>query len=72
MSAASSEGKLAGLLRRHRRAAGFTQSELATRSWLSVRMIRNLESGHTRHPHRESVRLLALALALDHDEEERL
>jgi transcriptional regulator with XRE-family HTH domain len=53
-----------GLLRDQRFAAGFTQEQLAERSGLSVRSIRNLERGRVRRPHRESIRLLASALGL--------
>jgi transcriptional regulator with XRE-family HTH domain len=60
-----SELSLAGLIRQHRRAAGLTQEELAARTQLSVRMIRNLEAGRTRQPHGDSVRRLAQALRLD-------
>jgi tetratricopeptide (TPR) repeat protein/DNA-binding XRE family transcriptional regulator len=52
------------LLRRHRLAARLTQEDLAERSGLSVRAIANAESGRTRRPHRNSVRLLAQALGL--------
>ncbi|HEX5116474.1 MAG TPA: tetratricopeptide repeat protein [Pseudonocardiaceae bacterium] len=69
---ASSDGALADLVRRYRRAAGLTQAELAVRARLSIRMIRNLESGLTRHPHRESVRLLSDALRLDAAAHEQL
>lgn len=53
-----------GLLREHRFAAGFTQEQLAERSGLSVRSIRNLERGLVGRPHRESIMLLATALGL--------
>lgn len=69
---ASNDDALADLVRRHRRAAGLTQAQLATRARLSVRMIRNLETGLTRHPHRESVRLLSDALRLDPAAHEQL
>lgn len=45
-------------------AAGLTQEELADLSGLSERAIRNLESGRTGRPQRESVRMLADALRL--------
>jgi tetratricopeptide (TPR) repeat protein/transcriptional regulator with XRE-family HTH domain len=51
-------------LRQHRLAAGLTQEELADRSGLSVRAIRNLENGQAARPYPRSVRLLAEALAL--------
>jgi transcriptional regulator with XRE-family HTH domain len=52
------------LLRRHRQGAGLTQEELASRSGLSVRTIRDLERGRAKSPHRESVRVLITALGL--------
>lgn len=52
------------LLRLHRRRAGLTQEQLALRAGLGVRTLRDLERGKVRRPHRESVRLLAQALAL--------
>jgi tetratricopeptide (TPR) repeat protein/DNA-binding XRE family transcriptional regulator len=52
------------LLRRHRRAAGFTQEELAERSGISIRMIADAESGRTARPHRRSAQLIAQALHL--------
>ena len=54
----------ADLLRQHRLAAGLTQEELAERAGLSARGISDLERGARRHPHRETVRLLADALGL--------
>jgi energy-coupling factor transporter ATP-binding protein EcfA2 len=45
-------------------AAGLTQEELADRSGLSVRAIRNLENGRTGQPRRQSIGLLAEALGL--------
>ena len=54
----------AALLRAHRRAAGLTQEELAERAGLSVRTISGLESGAQHTPYKETVRLLAAALAL--------
>src|SRR5262245_19803229 len=52
------------LLRRSRLAAGLTQAELAERAGLSVRGINDLERGARRAPHKETVALLADALAL--------
>jgi non-specific serine/threonine protein kinase len=54
----------ATLLRRYRQAAGLTQEELAERARLSVRGITDLERGVRRAPHKETVQLLADALAL--------
>jgi DNA-binding SARP family transcriptional activator/tetratricopeptide (TPR) repeat protein/transcriptional regulator with XRE-family HTH domain len=53
-----------GLLREWRIAAGFTQEQLAERSGLGIRTIRELERGRVRRPHRESVGLLSTALGL--------
>ncbi|WP_375491548.1 helix-turn-helix domain-containing protein [uncultured Jatrophihabitans sp.] len=50
-------------LKHARRVSGITQEQLASRSNLSVRTVRGLESGSIRHPHQHS--LLALAKALD-------
>jgi transcriptional regulator with XRE-family HTH domain/tetratricopeptide (TPR) repeat protein len=47
-----------------RMAAGFSQDELAERSGLSSRTIRNLESGRTSLPYRDTLRRLADALEL--------
>jgi tetratricopeptide (TPR) repeat protein/DNA-binding XRE family transcriptional regulator len=47
-----------------RRLAGLSQEELAERSGLSGRTIRQLESGRVRWPHPETVRRLADALGL--------
>ncbi|MFC4851972.1 helix-turn-helix domain-containing protein [Actinophytocola glycyrrhizae] len=52
------------VLRTHRTGAGLTQEELADRSGLSVRAIRNLEIGRTERPQRQTVTLLAHALRL--------
>jgi transcriptional regulator with XRE-family HTH domain len=52
------------VLVRAREAACLTQGELAERSGLSVRAIRNLETGHTARPRKQSLLLLAEALGL--------
>ena len=57
----------ATLLRRSRLAAGLTQEELAERARLSVRGITDLERGERRAPRKETVQLLADALALGPD-----
>ncbi|MEU1406067.1 AAA family ATPase [Streptomyces sp. NPDC005728] len=57
---------------RAREAACLTQDELAVRSGLSVRAIRNLETGHTARPRRQSLVLLAEALGLAPTEVGRL
>jgi predicted ATPase/DNA-binding XRE family transcriptional regulator len=53
------------LLRRHRRAAGLSQEDLARRAGLSVDAIAALERGRRRAPRQLTVRLLAEALGLD-------
>ncbi|KAB1931825.1 XRE family transcriptional regulator [Micromonospora sp. ALFpr18c] len=52
------------LLRAHRRAAGLTQAELAARSGVGVRTVRDLERGRSVRPQRTTVGLLAEALEL--------
>ena len=52
------------LLRQARRAAGFTQKELAERAHISVDAISVLERGLTRAPHQDTLHLLAEALQL--------
>ena len=52
------------LLRQYREAVGLTQEALADRARLSVRGVSDLERGARRVPHRQTVRLLADALAL--------
>ncbi|MFE7030647.1 helix-turn-helix domain-containing protein [Streptomyces sp. NPDC057621] len=69
MPPAPSEGAretvpFAELLKRHRGRSGLTQQQLADFATLSVRAIRDLESGRVRRPRRESVGLLADALRL--------
>ncbi|WP_245886722.1 helix-turn-helix domain-containing protein [Umezawaea tangerina] len=54
----------AELLKRHRGRSGLTQQQLADFATLSVRAVRDLESGRVRRPRRESVRLLADAFRL--------
>ncbi|PZS01132.1 MAG: hypothetical protein DLM70_12425 [Chloroflexi bacterium] len=55
---------LAQLLRRHRRAAGVTQEQLAERAGLSVRAISYLESG-ARQPRNDTLEMLLEALQLE-------
>jgi predicted ATPase/transcriptional regulator with XRE-family HTH domain len=58
----------AELLKRHRRAVGLTQEELAEHAGLSARAISNLERGLRHRPRRDTVELLADALQLSpHD-----
>jgi len=63
MSAVRQQTLFGELLRRARRAAGLTQEELAARTGLGVRTIRDLERGVARAPHQDTVALLADALA---------
>ncbi|MBV9024452.1 MAG: helix-turn-helix domain-containing protein [Streptomycetaceae bacterium] len=60
------------LLREERILAGLTQEQLADRSGISERTIRNLERGVSGPPRQKSVELLADALALPTDRRERL
>ena len=64
--------QVGALVRAWRRAARLTQEELAARSELGVRTIRDLELGRVRRPHPRSVRLLAEALGLDEADQARL
>ncbi len=57
-------GTFAGLLRRHRLAAGLSQEELAERAHLSREAISTLERGTRRAPRQETIDLLADALGL--------
>jgi transcriptional regulator with XRE-family HTH domain len=65
------EGRVSGssdfgaLLRRYRRAAGLSQEALAERARMSTNGIGALERGYRRSPQRETLALLAGALALD-------
>jgi transcriptional regulator with XRE-family HTH domain len=59
------------LLKRHRRAAGMTQEELAERTGVSVRAISDLERG-LRQPRRDTLQLLLDTLQLGADEQARL
>jgi predicted ATPase/DNA-binding XRE family transcriptional regulator len=58
------------LLRRHRLAAGLSQEALAERAGISTNGVSALERGYRRTPQRETVTLLATALALS-DESRR-
>ena len=57
-------GRFGARLRACRQSAGLSQEELAERSGLSIRAIRNLERGRARWPHRETLHRLADALEL--------
>ncbi|GAB3465418.1 NB-ARC domain-containing protein [Actinophytocola sediminis] len=61
---ADADTPFGAVLRAQRLAAALTQEDLAERSGLSVRAIRNLELGRTERPQQQSVELLATALAL--------
>ncbi len=61
----------AALLRASRHAAGLSQETLAQRAELSVRAIRNVESGRVAAPRQQTVSLLADALGIDGEERER-
>ena len=52
------------LLRSYRLAAGLTQEDLAARATVAVRSIRYIERGMQHAPQRDTIRLLAAALAL--------
>ena len=56
------------LLKRYRVAAGLTQEELSERARLSVRAISDLERGLHRAPQKDTLALLADALALSHED----
>jgi non-specific serine/threonine protein kinase len=58
----------AALLRRHRRTAGLTQADLAGRAGISERAVSDLERGVGRVPRRDTVEMLAGALALTDEE----
>jgi tetratricopeptide (TPR) repeat protein/transcriptional regulator with XRE-family HTH domain len=58
------------LLAGFRISRGLSQDELADRSGMSVRAIRDLERGHVEHPRRTSVALLASALGLNDTDRE--
>jgi predicted ATPase/DNA-binding XRE family transcriptional regulator len=62
----------AELLKRNRRAAGFSQETLADRSGLSIVAVAALEQGRRRGPYRETVTALGDALGLSPDERAEL
>ncbi|KPI04874.1 transcriptional regulator, XRE family [Actinobacteria bacterium OK074] len=64
-------GRVAALLKRHRRRAGFTQEELAEAAGISVRSLRDVERGRT-HPRPSTLRKIASSLSLSDDEKSAL
>ncbi|WP_229075295.1 BTAD domain-containing putative transcriptional regulator [Actinoplanes sp. DH11] len=60
------------ILRRLRMRAGLTQDELADRSGISVRAVRDIENGRVDHPRPASVDRLASALSLTDTERRQL
>jgi transcriptional regulator with XRE-family HTH domain len=65
-------GSFGDLLRQYRRAAGLTQDELAERAQVSPRAISDLERGARNRPWRETIDLIATALALGATERSKL
>ncbi len=65
---ASGSSDFGKLLRRHRLGVGLSQEALAERARMSSDGISALERGHRRTPQRETLALLAGALALDDDQ----
>ena len=68
----SSEAPFSELLRQQRRAAGYSQEDLAERAGLSVSAIGSLEQGLRRAPHRDTVRALADALRMSESKRRQL
>ncbi|MFJ9544242.1 helix-turn-helix domain-containing protein [Streptomyces sp. NPDC101225] len=64
MTDTTTAATLADALTAAREAACLTQEDLAERSGVSVRAIRNLETGHTSRPRKQSLVLIAKALGL--------
>ncbi len=60
------------IMRGHRRRLGLTQEELAERTGISVRGIRNLEAGRIHAPRAGTLRVLADAFELEPAERDRL
>jgi predicted ATPase len=69
---ASGSSGFAKLLRHHRLAAGLSQEALAERARMSSDGISSLERGHRRTPQRETLALLAGALALNGEQRREL
>ncbi|MFI0773984.1 helix-turn-helix domain-containing protein [Streptomyces sp. NPDC021212] len=59
---------LGDMVREWREAVGLTQRELAEEAGVSVRGLRDIESGRSRSPQRRTLRMLADALSLDERE----
>ena len=70
--AMSGDTPFSELLQQHRRAAGYSQEDLAERAGLSVGAIGSLEQGLRRAPHRDTVKALADALDMSESERRRL
>jgi predicted ATPase/DNA-binding XRE family transcriptional regulator len=68
----SSGASFSELLRQQRRAAGYSQEELAERAGLSAGAIGSLEQGLRRAPHRDTVKALADALGMSESERGQL
>lgn len=66
------ESAFSELLRKHRRAAGYSQEALAERSRLSARAIASLEQGSRRAPYSDTVTALGEALGLSQNERAQL
>jgi transcriptional regulator with XRE-family HTH domain len=71
-ASADPASELAALVRRSRVLARLTQEELAERTGLSSRTVRNIENGKLARPRASSVRLLADGLGLPAAEGDRL
>ena len=67
----SGEAPFSELLRQQRRAAGYSQEDLAERAGLSVGAIGSLEQGLRRAPHRDTVKSLADALDMPQTERQK-
>jgi DNA-binding SARP family transcriptional activator/transcriptional regulator with XRE-family HTH domain len=65
--AASASSRLATMVRWWRASCGVSQALLAQHSGLSVGVIRDIEQGRVRHPHRDSLERLARGLDLDRE-----
>src|SRR5215467_14246977 len=61
---AQGQTDFAALVRRYRRARGWTQDELAEHAGISSRTVSDIERGLSRFPHRDTVDLLAGAFSL--------